>query len=126
MGANFERLQSLLGARAGTDVRLISVSIDPLTDTPQRLGGPHGGPFVAAQRDEMADAAVPVLREHVADALRAAGGYAPTADVAAAGAQIVVGGLDFVASGAGAHLYKPRMIAARSSAGSPSGIAGIG
>jgi len=37
MGANFERLQSLLGARAGTDVRLISVSIDPLTDTPQRL-----------------------------------------------------------------------------------------
>ncbi len=37
MGANFERLQSLLGARAGADVRLISISIDPLTDTPQRL-----------------------------------------------------------------------------------------
>lgn len=37
MGANFERLQSVLGARAGADVRLISVSIDPLTDTPQRL-----------------------------------------------------------------------------------------
>ena len=37
MGANFERLQKVLGARAGTDVRLISVSIDPQTDTPQRL-----------------------------------------------------------------------------------------
>lgn len=37
MGANFERLQGVLGARAGTDVQLISVSIDPRTDTPQRL-----------------------------------------------------------------------------------------
>ncbi|HVT16914.1 MAG TPA: SCO family protein [Thermoanaerobaculia bacterium] len=37
MGANFERLQALLGARAGADVRLISVSVDPQTDTPQRL-----------------------------------------------------------------------------------------
>jgi protein SCO1 len=37
MGANFERLQALLGARAGADVRLLSISIDPLTDTPERL-----------------------------------------------------------------------------------------
>jgi cytochrome oxidase Cu insertion factor (SCO1/SenC/PrrC family) len=40
MGANFEQLQKVLGARAGSwgnDVRLISVSIDPETDTPQRL-----------------------------------------------------------------------------------------
>ncbi len=37
MGANFERLQALLGTRVGSEVRLISVSIDPLTDTPQRL-----------------------------------------------------------------------------------------
>jgi protein SCO1/2 len=37
MGANFEQLQKKLGARAGSDVRLISVSIDPQTDTPQRL-----------------------------------------------------------------------------------------
>jgi protein SCO1/2 len=45
MGANFERLQTVLGARVGTadkagdkaDVRLISVSVDPQTDTPQRL-----------------------------------------------------------------------------------------
>lgn len=35
MGANFERLQTVLGAR--TDVRLISVSVDPQTDTSQRL-----------------------------------------------------------------------------------------
>ena len=37
MGATFERLQALLAARAGSDVRLISVSVDPATDTPQRL-----------------------------------------------------------------------------------------
>ncbi len=37
MGANFEQLQKVLGARVGADVRLISVSIDPQTDTPQRL-----------------------------------------------------------------------------------------
>ena len=37
MGANFERLQALLGARAGADVRLLSISVDPLTDTPERL-----------------------------------------------------------------------------------------
>jgi protein SCO1/2 len=34
MGATFVRLQELLGRR---DVALISVSVDPLTDTPQRL-----------------------------------------------------------------------------------------
>jgi cytochrome oxidase Cu insertion factor (SCO1/SenC/PrrC family) len=37
MGANFGQLRSLLGERAGKDVRLISVSVDPLTDTAQRL-----------------------------------------------------------------------------------------
>ena len=37
MGANFERLQALLGARAGAGVRLLSISVDPLTDTPERL-----------------------------------------------------------------------------------------
>jgi len=37
MGASFERLQAMLGAHAGSAARLISVSIDPLTDTPQRL-----------------------------------------------------------------------------------------
>jgi protein SCO1/2 len=37
MGANFERLQGVLGTPDHSDVRLISVSIDPRTDTPQRL-----------------------------------------------------------------------------------------
>lgn len=37
MGANFEQLQALLGARAGADVRLLSISVDPLTDTPERI-----------------------------------------------------------------------------------------
>lgn len=37
LGANFARLQRLLGGRAGTDVHLISVSVDPAVDTPQRL-----------------------------------------------------------------------------------------
>jgi len=37
MGASFARLQSLLGERAGRDVHLISVSVDPTVDTPERL-----------------------------------------------------------------------------------------
>lgn len=37
MGAIFAKLQRELGERSGDDVHLISVSIDPVTDTPQRL-----------------------------------------------------------------------------------------
>lgn len=37
MGANFGKLQDELGERFGRDVFLISVSVDPTTDTPQRL-----------------------------------------------------------------------------------------
>lgn len=37
MGANFAKLRQLLGDRAGRDVHLISVSVDPTTDTPERL-----------------------------------------------------------------------------------------
>jgi len=37
MGANFGRLQKELGDRLGRDVHLISVSVDPTTDTPERL-----------------------------------------------------------------------------------------
>jgi protein SCO1 len=37
MGASFGKLQQLLGERAGKDVHLISVSVDPATDTPERL-----------------------------------------------------------------------------------------
>jgi cytochrome oxidase Cu insertion factor (SCO1/SenC/PrrC family)/DNA-binding beta-propeller fold protein YncE len=37
MGANFAKLQALLGERSGRDVQLISVSVDPRTDTPARM-----------------------------------------------------------------------------------------
>jgi protein SCO1/2 len=37
MGANFAKLQKILSARAGREVQLISVSVDPGTDTPERL-----------------------------------------------------------------------------------------
>ena len=36
-GANFRKLQSLLGERLGKEVFLISVSTDPETDTPKKL-----------------------------------------------------------------------------------------
>lgn len=37
MGANFTRLQKLLGPRVGNDVLLVSISVDPVNDTPERL-----------------------------------------------------------------------------------------
>lgn len=37
MGASFGKLQKSLGERVGRDVFLISISIDPTTDTPPRL-----------------------------------------------------------------------------------------
>ncbi|MEO5928629.1 MAG: SCO family protein [Candidatus Kapaibacterium sp.] len=37
MGANFVKLKGMLGDRVGKDVVMISVSIDPTTDTPARL-----------------------------------------------------------------------------------------
>lgn len=37
MSANFARLQEHLGDRLGKDVRLISISVDPVTDTPAKL-----------------------------------------------------------------------------------------
>jgi len=48
LGATFARLQRELGARAGRDVRLISVSVDPATDTPERLKA-WGAKFHAAE-----------------------------------------------------------------------------
>jgi protein SCO1/2 len=35
--ANFRRVQQQLGERVGRDVQLISVSVDPVTDVPERL-----------------------------------------------------------------------------------------
>lgn len=37
MGATFGKLRNLLGDRAGKEVHLISVSVDPRTDTPERM-----------------------------------------------------------------------------------------
>jgi cytochrome oxidase Cu insertion factor (SCO1/SenC/PrrC family) len=37
LGATFARVQKELGERAGRDVQLISISVDPVTDTPERL-----------------------------------------------------------------------------------------
>ncbi len=37
MGATFGKLQQLLGDTAGREVEMISVSVDPVVDTPQRL-----------------------------------------------------------------------------------------
>lgn len=37
LAATFRRIQVELGARVGDDVRLISISVDPVTDVPQRL-----------------------------------------------------------------------------------------
>lgn len=37
LAATFGKLRQLLGERAGRDVHLISISVDPTTDTPERL-----------------------------------------------------------------------------------------
>jgi cytochrome oxidase Cu insertion factor (SCO1/SenC/PrrC family) len=37
LGATFARVQKELGERVGRDVRLISISVDPTVDTPERL-----------------------------------------------------------------------------------------
>ena len=60
LAATFARLQKELGDRVGKDVHLISISVDPLTDTPERLkawgakfkAGP-GWTFVTAEKQEM-------------------------------------------------------------------------
>lgn len=60
MGANFGALQKQLKARGNKDVSLISVSIDPVTDTPQRLkawrarfGGGPGWDLVTGQKQDI-------------------------------------------------------------------------
>lgn len=59
IGANFAKLERLLGERAGRDVILISISVDPVTDTPERLSawaekfgaGPGWTLLTGAKRD---------------------------------------------------------------------------
>jgi protein SCO1 len=60
LGATFGKLQKSLGERAGKDVFLISVSVDPATDTPQRLrdwgkqfGAKAGWTLVTGEKAEL-------------------------------------------------------------------------
>jgi protein SCO1/2 len=60
MGATFAKLQKLLGDRSGREVHLISVSVDPATDTPERLkawsgkfGAGPGWTLVTGERTEV-------------------------------------------------------------------------
>jgi protein SCO1/2 len=48
LGATFARVQKELGERAGRDVHFISISVDPATDTPERLKA-WGAKFHAAE-----------------------------------------------------------------------------
>jgi protein SCO1 len=60
LAATFARLQKEMGDRIGKDVHLISISVDPVTDTPERLkawgakfkAGP-GWTFVTGEKQEM-------------------------------------------------------------------------
>ena len=60
MGANFAKLQKVLGERAGKEVHLISVSVDPATDTPEHMkvwgrkfGAAPGWTLVTGDRNEI-------------------------------------------------------------------------
>jgi protein SCO1/2 len=60
LGATFGKLRKLLGERAGRDVHLISVSVDPKTDTPERLkawaqkfGSGPGWSLVTGEREDI-------------------------------------------------------------------------
>jgi protein SCO1 len=60
MGANFASLQERLGDRVGNGVELISVSVDPQIDTPQRLdawrkalGGDRGWTLVTGEKQDV-------------------------------------------------------------------------
>jgi cytochrome oxidase Cu insertion factor (SCO1/SenC/PrrC family) len=60
LAATFARLQKEMGDKVGKDVHLISISVDPVTDTPERLkawgakfkAGP-GWTFVTGEKREM-------------------------------------------------------------------------
>jgi protein SCO1/2 len=61
MGATFGKVRQLLGDRAGRDVHLISVSVDPVTDTPERMkawgakfGSGPGWTLVTGDRETVA------------------------------------------------------------------------
>jgi cytochrome oxidase Cu insertion factor (SCO1/SenC/PrrC family) len=60
LAATFARVQKLMGDKIGKDVHLISISVDPVTDTPERLKAWaakfHRGPgwtFVTGDKEEI-------------------------------------------------------------------------
>jgi protein SCO1 len=60
LGATFGKLQKSLGERVGKDVFLISISVDPATDTPERLrawgaqfGAKPGWTLVTGEKTEL-------------------------------------------------------------------------
>ena len=60
LAATFSKLQSLMGDRVGKDLHLISISVDPVTDTPERLkawgdkfGRKAGWTFVTGRKQEV-------------------------------------------------------------------------
>jgi protein SCO1 len=60
LAATFQRLQREMGERIGKDVHLISISVDPVTDTPERLKAwgakfkaGKGWTFVTGEKQEM-------------------------------------------------------------------------
>lgn len=72
LSAKFRQLQQQLGERVGRDIQLISISVDPTTDVPERLNAYaekfHAGPgwtFVTGSKPE------------IDDLLRALGAFAP-------------------------------------------------
>ncbi len=73
MTATFRRVQQQLGERAGRDVYLISVSVDPVTDVPERLhdfaarfNAGSGWTFVTGSKTEI-DSLLQALGAAVAD-----------------------------------------------------------
>jgi protein SCO1/2 len=73
MGANFSKLQQLMGDRAGRDFEMISVSVDPAVDTPARLkawaakfGRREGWTLVTGRKSEV-DALLKALKVFTAD-----------------------------------------------------------
>jgi protein SCO1 len=60
MGANFSKVKSLLGDAVGKDVAMISISLDPVTDTPGRLlewqekfGDPQGWTMLTGKKPQV-------------------------------------------------------------------------
>src|SRR5262245_5613631 len=72
LGASFSRLEKMLDERGDTDVRLISISVDPTTDTPARLLA-WGKTFQAGSRWTLLTGS----KGNVDQALKAFGVYTP-------------------------------------------------